>query len=255
VAVDTSGPACSGGGGGADLVKPEPGGLAEAVGPRARIGDVVEAARSLRALGARACREPRPDGALLVTRTGRAGAGCPDEPRSTSPVTRCWRVPGRRGARSAALTEAVAWARRRRAARSRMRDPATSRDEGSAGARTRRPTGARPGDLRRALTAGRRPGARSPLTSHTAQPTQHAQAHCEARHPKTQAVCQGGRHGHALYAASDWNGLRATYSVSAAPRANGDAEHRAFIAWGLITALFIPNRLLPNARFASWSAR
>jgi 1-phosphofructokinase len=115
VAVDTSGPALlSAVAAGPDLVKPNREELAEAVGaPLPGIGDVVEAARSLRALGARSVLASLgPEGALLVDDDGVLLAqGTAIEPRSTvgagDALLAGFLAGGARGPR--ALTEAVAW--------------------------------------------------------------------------------------------------------------------------------------------------
>jgi 1-phosphofructokinase len=115
VAVDTSGPALlSAVAAGPDLVKPNREELAEAVGaPLADLAEVVEAARSLRALGAGCVLASLgADGALLVDADGVLLAqGTAIEPRSTvgagDALLAGFLAGGGSGA--AALTEAVAW--------------------------------------------------------------------------------------------------------------------------------------------------
>jgi 1-phosphofructokinase len=115
VAVDTSGPALlSAVAAGPDLVKPNREELAEAVGaPLHELGEVVEAARALRSMGARAVLASLgPDGALLVDDDGVLLAqGSAIEPRSTvgagDALLAGFLAGGARG--PAALTEAVAW--------------------------------------------------------------------------------------------------------------------------------------------------
>lgn len=115
VAVDTSGPAllCALTAG-PDLVKPNREELAEAVGaPLPGLGDVIEAAQSLRALGAGAVLASLgAEGALLVDQDGVLLAqGTQIEPRSTvgagDAMLAGFIAAGARGER--ALTEAVAW--------------------------------------------------------------------------------------------------------------------------------------------------
>ena len=115
VAVDTSGPALlSAVAAGPDQVKPNLEELAGAVGaPLPGLGDVVEAARSLRALGARAVLASLgAQGALLVDEDGVLLAqGAAIEPRSTvgagDALLAGFLAGGACGPR--ALTEAVAW--------------------------------------------------------------------------------------------------------------------------------------------------
>lgn len=115
VAVDTSGPALlSAVAAGPDLVKPNREELAEAVGaPLPRLGDVVEAARTLRDLGAGAVLASLgADGALLVDDDGVLLArGAQAEPRSTvgagDALLAGFLAGGARGEK--ALIEAVAW--------------------------------------------------------------------------------------------------------------------------------------------------
>ncbi|HZP50493.1 1-phosphofructokinase [Actinocrinis sp.] len=115
VAVDTSGPALlSAVAAGPDLVKPNRDELAEAVGaPLTELGDVVEAAQTLRERGAGAVLASLgADGALLVDDDGVLLAqGTQIEPRSTvgagDALLAGFLAGGARGEK--ALTEAVAW--------------------------------------------------------------------------------------------------------------------------------------------------
>lgn len=115
VAVDTSGPALlSAVAAGPDLVKPNRDELAEAVGaPLHDLPDVIDAARSLRALGAGAVLASLgADGALLVDDDGVLLArGTAVEPRSTvgagDALLAGFLAGGARGEK--ALIEAVAW--------------------------------------------------------------------------------------------------------------------------------------------------
>lgn len=115
VAVDTSGPALlSAVAAGPHLVKPNREELAEAVGATLRdLGDVIDAARSLRALGAGAVLASLgAEGALLVDEDGVLLArGNPVEPRSTvgagDALLAGFLAGGARGEK--ALIEAVAW--------------------------------------------------------------------------------------------------------------------------------------------------
>lgn len=115
VAVDTSGPAllCAAAAG-PDLVKPNREELAEAVGARLdTVREVVEAARMLRSLGAKAVLASLgADGAVLVDAEGAVlGRGPVIEPRSTvgagDALLAGFLAGGGRG--GAALAEAVAW--------------------------------------------------------------------------------------------------------------------------------------------------
>jgi 1-phosphofructokinase len=115
VAVDTSGPALlTAVAAGPDLVKPNREELAEAVGaPLATLGEVIDAARELRSLGARAVLASLgADGAVLVDDDGVTLARGPIiEPRSAvgagDALLAGFLAGGGRG--SAALVEAVAW--------------------------------------------------------------------------------------------------------------------------------------------------
>lgn len=115
VAVDTSGPALlSAVAAGPDLVKPNRDELAEAVGaPLTELGDVIEAAQTLRERGAGAVLASLgADGALLVDDDGVLLAqGTQIEPRSTvgagDALLAGFLAGGARGEN--ALTEAVAW--------------------------------------------------------------------------------------------------------------------------------------------------